>query len=104
MTEDRRYLRVSYEKINKRKARKLYNRGHVIFLLPCRVSQVALHGGNMFVQPFSISLTKVYRDFDRLVNEYEYYNCIDTTIGKHASFYIETKELEKSNMCDLMCN
>lgn len=95
---------MNYEKINKSKARKLYNRGCTIYLLPCMVSQVALyHTYNPFVQPLSISLTKCCSDFDRVVNEYEYYNCTDTTMGKHTSFYVETKELEQSKLCDLMC-
>ena len=88
---------MSYKRVTKGKARKLYNKGCTIHLLPCRVSQVALyHTDNSFVQPLSISLNKCYRDFDKLVNEYEYYNCTDTTMGKHTNFYVDTVEFEKS--------
>ena len=45
-----------YKKINKPTARKLYNNGITIYLLPCKVSETALTSKNGWVSPVEISL------------------------------------------------
>ena len=95
---------VTYEKINKTKARKLYNRGLTIHLLPCKVNPAVLEMKDSFIQSVPISLESFCCDFDKVLNEYEYYNCCDSSVGSKASHYVSTEELEKYMMCNLMCN
>ena len=77
-------------KIDKRKARKLYNRGEDVYLLPCKVRP-----GGMWIEPFLINTRNSEgRNFESLVNEFEFYNCSSET-GRSASFYME----ERSAVC-----
>lgn len=75
--------------INKLKARNLYNKGFTIALLPCNVR--SLTG---IVQPVRIT-KQPGMDFDKIVNEYEYYNC-NNELGKYTHFYVDEIVLENS--------
>lgn len=95
---------MSYEKVGKKTARKLYNNGVTLHLLPSKVSVVALHtDGNYWVKPFSFSIFTDNRGFDIIVNEYEYYNCGNRELGTYASYYVEEKELESIKLCNIIC-
>ena len=82
-----------YKKVNKKQARKLFLQRYDIYLLPCKVNLQ-----NMWIKPCIISIVNKENgkardvDFDKLVNEYEYYNCNYNELGKYASYYI--KEVE----------
>lgn len=103
----------TYRKVNKIKARKLFNNGVKLKLLPCKINQCVLYGNNPWMRPFEVSLelsvVKHLIDdgkgdiFDFVVRHYEYYNC-NNEVGKYTSFYVSEKDLEISNMCELMCN
>ena len=97
---------VSYERVNKPTARKMYNHGCSIFLLPCKANfKVALEEGSP-VPVVSISLLDSDSDinrFDRAVNTYEYYNC-NAELGYYAHYYVTQEDLQSYNMCKLMCN
>ena len=70
-------------KVNKTKARKLYDAGVALFLIPCKVSLDNIWGIGGF---FDKSCGKT---FDALVNEFEYYNCNNNEMGKYCSFYFK---------------
>ena len=94
-----------YKKINKPTARKLYNNGITIYLLPCKVSETALTSKNSWVSPVEISLftcTHSANKFDRTVNDYEYYNC-NAELGYYASYYVTEEDLASHEMCEVMC-
>ena len=97
---------MKFNKVNKPTARKLYNCGVTIYLLPCKVSEVALQtGGNMWVSPVEISLLTCKHDankFDRSVNDFEYYNC-NAELGYYASYYVTEEDIASHEMCELMC-
>ena len=69
-------------KVNKTRARNLYNKGVMITLIPCKVR--TLTG---IVQPAHIR-KQPGTDFDTILNEYEYYNC-NNELGKYAHFYVD---------------
>lgn len=75
---------LSYTRINKPEARKLYNLGRPIKILPCKA--------NLNSPWFSNSMfsKKSGRDFDALVNEFTYYNCNTSELGRRPSFYAIT--------------
>lgn len=67
------------KRIYKPMARKMYDAGFNVTLLPCLVSQCALYVQRPWIHPVTIKINtsedKV-NQFDRVVNSYEYYNCI----------------------------
>lgn len=76
---------IGYKRINKAKARKEYNNGNVVFILPCKV-----RFNNEWIQPCIVS-KDFYdnEDFDKIANAYKYYNCQYNETGKYASYYIK---------------
>ena len=71
------------KKIRKNTARKLYNMGKSIIILPCKCRP-----GSMWLHGFEIKKTAPQNDFDRLINEFEYYNCNAET-GRYTAYYAE---------------
>ena len=72
------------KRINMRQARKLYNEGTAIYLLPSKAMP-----GSVWILPIRISLDSYDPgEFDAEVNTFRYYNCTTET-GKRVHFYIE---------------
>lgn len=67
-------------KINKIAARKLWNMG-VAFVICASNLRPEMFGAYAINQG-------VYKDFDEMVNKFEYYNCINNETGHRAAFYI----------------
>lgn len=82
-------------KINKSRARAVFNKGAEVILIPCKVSVCAIHhNGNQYVKPLAISKTKskhAHNIFDKEVNDYETANC-NSNLGYRASYYINTSD------------
>ena len=77
-------------RIDKRKARNLFNKGIEIYLCPSN-----LRPFGAWFQPLMISLNNPYSicetlSFTDIVNYYTYYNCINNETGYFPSFYINT--------------
>ena len=71
-------------KIRKSTARKLFNEGHELIIIPCNCSP-----NGVWFKGFRICKTKLENsDFDRLINEFEYYNC-NSELGRYTHYYIE---------------
>lgn len=71
-------------KIRKNKARKLFNEGHELIIIPCNCSP-----NGVWLKGFRICKTNLENsDFDRLINEFEYYNC-NSELGRYTHYYIE---------------
>ena len=71
-------------KIRKNTARKLFNEGHELIIIPCNCSP-----NGFWVKGFRICKTNLENsDFDRLINEFEYYNC-NSELGRYTHYYIE---------------
>lgn len=81
-TNDR---KIGTTKINKTKARNLYDSGEKIYLLPCKVSL-----NSVWVKPICVSKHSGL-EFDKAVNEFEYYNC-NKELGTYASYYVNFVE------------
>ena len=73
-----------YTRINKSEARKLYNLGRPIVVLPCKANPNSPWFSNSTVSKES------GRDFDTLVNEFIYYNCNTSELGRRPAFYVVT--------------
>lgn len=75
---------LNYTRINKSEARKLYNLGRPIVVLPCKANPSSPWFSN------SMFSKKSGRDFDALVNEFTYYNCNTSELGRRSAFYAIT--------------
>jgi hypothetical protein len=85
---ERVYMNIT--KLDKTKARKLYCEGRKIYLLPSKV-RFCLNAP--FMAPYEISWESCNgRDFDRLANEYKYYNC-NEELGKLVHYYFDKDQL-----------
>ena len=76
-----------YTRIRKEVARRLFNNGRIIYLTP---SNVAASDSNMWIKPYPIS-NRSGRDFDDIVNNYEFYNCC-YELGYYTNFWITEEE------------
>lgn len=72
---------LTYTRVTKARARKLYNAGIEIGIHPCNLHPTSPWTGT----PLTVS-NKSDRAFDAIVNEFEYYNCC-SDLGRYASFY-----------------
>jgi hypothetical protein len=75
-----------YKRISKKQARKLYDSGKDIRVVPCKYRP-----DNEWIK-FNINNTyesaTSQRTFDKIINDIEYYNCCYET-GYYAAFYIK---------------
>jgi len=70
------------KRIKKPEAKKLFNKGRVIYLVPARANL-----RSPWINPMPIS-KKRGGSFDKNVNNFEYYNC-HAPFGKYAWYYIK---------------
>lgn len=72
-------------KINKVRARNLYNSGGAVIAIPCK-----LNPNNQFFATGAVlqKIPGADHDFDKLCNQLSYYNCTNET-GRYLAFYIE---------------
>lgn len=77
---------VHYTRIDKRQARKIYNGGGSVVILPHRANphSIWFDGAD-----FSKENTG-NKDFDGLVSEFTYYNCNTAELGRYPAFYVLT--------------
>lgn len=95
---------MEFKKVNKAVARKMYNCGLSVFLLPCKCRFIPLKEEG-FIHPFEINILtcgEVENKFDRSVREFEYYNC-NAELGYYASYYVKEPDYSSYQMCRLMC-
>ncbi len=98
-----------YVKLTKPTARKLYNLGCTIKLIPCRVSSYVVTrvpSDYDWIVPVEISILNCKYEsnkFDRTVNEYQFYNC-NAELGYYPHYYVSQEDYNNYLMCNLMCN
>lgn len=78
----------TFTRIPKNKAKAAYNNGLTVVFCPCKLQPFGSWGLSMDMNKCNINCNDI--DFDKLCNEYEYYNCNSET-GKYISFYIPIK-------------
>lgn len=84
-----REIRVNgYKRISKPKARRLFNDGADVYILPHKIMP-----GGLWYEPFNMreSLDDHRKDFDEIGSRYTYYNCMAET-GHYVSFYVKENE------------
>ncbi len=86
---------MKFRRVTKPTARKLYDRGCKILLLPCNVSESALDGSNMWIKPVTISqdtCAEQFNKFDRTVRSFQYYNC-NSELGYYPHYYVSEEDI-----------
>ena len=76
---------LNYTRINKREARKLYNLGRPITILPCKANPNSPWFSNS-----AVSKESADKNFDALVNEFAYDNCNTSELWRRPAFYAIT--------------
>lgn len=81
---------MDYKKVNKPTARKLFNGGKEVYLLPNKANPIVLDPNYKGMYEPVVITKKGDEDnqFDRLVNSFEYYNC-NNEVGYYAHYYIK---------------
>ena len=80
-----------YTRVRKDVARRLFNEGRTIYLTP---SNIAASDSNLWVKPCPIS-NRSEKNFDDIVNSFEYYNC-NSELGYYTNFWINEEEETKN--------
>jgi hypothetical protein len=75
------------KRITATRAKKLYDSGYTIFILPCK-----LRPENMYWSPHNLN-KEFDGDFERFVNYYRAMNC-NFEVGYNPSYYISKQDLE----------
>lgn len=67
-------------RINKRQARKAFNEGKEVLVFPC----------NLRPDWFGVIIKRkrLDDDFDKIINQFEFYNCLNKETGKYAGYII----------------
>lgn len=76
-----------YKRVRKDVARRLFDQGRIIYLMP---SKVVPSDSGPWIKPYPIN-NRAGEDFDNLVNRYEYYNCC-WELGYYTSFWVNREE------------
>lgn len=70
---------MEINRINKKRARKAYNNGQDVLVFPC----------NLRPDFFGVVINnRRGRDFDKVINEFEFYNCGNRETGRYAAYII----------------
>ena len=85
-------------RIKKPLARKMYYSGHTIIVVPCKCDV-----NNKVARMEMITLENGGKEFDRLIREFEWYNC-NSENGYYAHYYVTEQAMEEYNMCLSMCS
>lgn len=82
-----------FKRVNKPEARKLFNKGETLYLVPCK-----LDGVRMFYYPVDKeSYAEAFNNmnvFDRLVAQFEFHNCF-AEVGYYAHYYVKVGDSDE---------
>lgn len=81
-----------WTRVSKRRARSAYEAGGDVIIAPVNIRLFGPWGVEALLTKRRPRLSG--DTFDTLVNEYEYYNCIDYCSGPYAAFYVRSEALE----------
>ena len=78
---------VTYERINKRKAKRLYNDGKTVILCPVNIRPFGFCNFQGSFNRNNCGTDFLFENFEKLVDFYEHYNCNHCKTGYYAAFY-----------------
>ena len=78
------YNGATYTRVTKAAARRAFENGETVIFCPCN-----LRPFDPWHPETPVEKTAENNDFQKLVNAFEFYNCINTETGKYTAFYME---------------
>lgn len=81
-----------WARVSKRRARSAYEAGNDVIITPVYVDPFNMwrpHARISSKRQWGVDVT-----FDSIVNEYEYYNCNSSELGRYPAYYIRSEVLE----------
>ncbi|MBQ3943574.1 MAG: hypothetical protein II669_04580 [Elusimicrobia bacterium] len=82
----------TWSRIDKRRARGLYNKGISIVVIPDNLKPFSDFAFEVYLNKEVDTISGLETDFNKRVNAFEIYNCINCETGYHAAFYMEVKK------------
>ena len=76
----------SFKRISKVAAKNIYNNGGTVYACPVNMNPIHSYY-NMTAKINKQDLGGL--DFNKVINRYTYYNCINNQIGLYPAFYVE---------------
>lgn len=88
---------MALKKVRKEIARRVYNNGKPVSVIPCNVAPSILSEKYTWIEP--LILVKDENDttpnqFERHINSYIYYNCNSVT-GYYPHYYVDENDIKK---------
>ena len=89
----------TWERITKKQARVAYNNGEDVLFCPVNMRPFGVRLWSVKInisQDTDIGILDKWtkeNSFDRAVNNFEYYNCINSETGYYTAFYLSVKEV-----------
>lgn len=77
-----------YVRVNKKKARNLFNSGVPLLILPNKANPTS-----PWFEGCNFHKSEQNTDFDKFINEYSYYNC-NNELGYYCNYYVDKFYLE----------
>lgn len=86
----------TWERIDKKTARTAYNNGLTVLFCPVNLRPGKPWNPEAVICPHSFEVVNdVITPFEKRVNEFEYYNCINNETGRYTAFYIPVREVDR---------
>ena len=79
------YTFDNLKRVSKKSARKLFDKGNTLLLVPCKIRPDNMFGIGVYVNANADTFGD---DFDKVVHYFEYYNCNSET-GLYTSYYVK---------------
>lgn len=74
-----------YRRVQKTEARNMFNSGNKIYILPYK-----LRFNNAYIVPCLLQKNQEIKNFDKFINNYEYYMCT-YQVGNYCAYYVEVE-------------
>lgn len=91
----------TWERITKKQARAAYNNGLTVLFCPVNMRPFGAWGNGVQINishDTDIGILDKWtkeNSFDRVLNSFEFYNCIDNETGRYTAFYIPVVTVDK---------
>lgn len=88
----------AYIRVNKRKARIVYNNGEDLVFVPVKLNPVNKYGLSVKLNKFDWGEEGI--PFDKLVSNFEFFNCTNDETGRYTAYYVILENYFKQKRMD----
>ena len=80
-------------RVNKTTAKKLYNAGRAICFCPSNLRPFGVWNIGYITTKEELTEKDIDADFDKFINQFEYYNCINAETGRRTAYYVKQENV-----------